>query len=81
MTPEKRLELIVRVVNLLRDEIERNGNRYDGRMVPNLTSVTDLATLSERFLANVEESIVLLERERGVVPTVFLLRTKGSQNG
>ena len=64
MTPETRLNMIVRTVNLLRAEIERNGNRYNGGMVPNLTSITDLATVEDRFLVGAEESLIRLERMR-----------------
>ena len=66
MTPQKRLELIVRVANLLRRAMERNGNRYDGRLVPNLTSITDLATIGDEHLADAESEIALLERESGL---------------
>jgi hypothetical protein len=61
---EKRLALIVRVVGLLRGEIERAGGRYDGSMTPNLTSITDLATIEDRYLGAVEQDLAALERER-----------------
>lgn len=66
MTAEKRLELVVRCTNLLRGEIERNSGRYDGRMVPNLTSITDLCTIEDAYLSDAENSIVTLETLRGV---------------
>lgn len=64
MTPEKRLELIPRVASLLRDAIERNGYRYDGRLVPNLQAIIDLATVDAQYLVGAEDALVALERER-----------------
>jgi len=66
VTAEKRLELIVRTVNLLRAEMEKHGNRYDGRMIPNLTTITDLVTIDAEYLDDAENSITVLEAQRGV---------------
>lgn len=63
VTARQRLGLIVRTVNLLRTRLEKNGNRYDGRMVPNLTSVTDLATLDDTHLEGVDAALSKLEQQ------------------
>lgn len=68
MTAEQRLQLIPRIVRLLYVEIERNGGRYDGRMVPNLTSIGNMCEASDEALAGIEEKLAALEAERGVTP-------------
>ncbi len=64
MTDQKRLELVARCASLVRSNIDAAGGVYDGRMVPNLQSVIDLATVDERHLIGVEKSLVALERAR-----------------
>ena len=66
MTAEERIKLVPRVVELLRLEIERNGNVYDGRMVPNLTSISDLCTAPSALIETAEASVADLERQRGI---------------
>lgn len=66
LTPENRLRLICRIVRLLREEIERSGGRYDGRMVPNLTSITDAATIEDGALVGAMATVERLEAERGI---------------
>ena len=40
-----RCRVAIRTVNLMRCAMERNGNRYEGSLVPNLTSITDVLHL------------------------------------
>jgi hypothetical protein len=68
VTPEKRLELVRRIVALVRWRIEQNGGRYDGRDAPNLQSVTDITCVEDRYLVGVEEQIAQLERQAGSTP-------------
>jgi hypothetical protein len=68
MTPEQRLKLVPRVVHLLRLEIAKNGGRYDGGMVPNLTSIQDLCVMPSGALGNIEAQVAELERAREIYP-------------
>jgi hypothetical protein len=40
-----RIAVALRVCEAFRQALEANGDRYDGRLVPNLTSITDVLTL------------------------------------
>lgn len=40
-----RIEVTCRIIDLLRQAIQRNKNIYVGHLVPNLTSVTDALTI------------------------------------
>jgi hypothetical protein len=48
-----RIAVTLKVCDAFRGALEANGNRYDGRLVPNLTSITDVLTLP--FSALVEQ--------------------------
>jgi hypothetical protein len=49
-----RIAVALKVCDAFRAALEANGNRYDGRLVPNLTSITDVLTLP--FSALVEQT-------------------------
>jgi len=66
MTPTERLALIPRIVSLLRWELDHNGQVYDGRMTPNLQSISDLCTVGDEFLSYAEAGVARLEHERGL---------------
>lgn len=42
---EIRIKVTVKIVNLLRDAIEKNNNVYSGSLIPNITSITDALTM------------------------------------
>ena len=52
MTPRERFRIacIAVSVNLLRDAMRRNGDRYSGGLVPNLQSLSDLCVMPFQML-------------------------------
>ena len=61
-----RLEAIARTAALVWRNIEANGGKYSGLMVPNLQTVIDLAMLPDDLLpaADLSTAIEDLERHR-----------------
>lgn len=51
ITPAFRIVLALKICRALRKVIEKNGGVYHGSLVPNLTSVTDVFSLSDATLA------------------------------
>lgn len=50
MTPEARIVCALKVLQRVRQNIEKNGGRYSGAMVPNITSATDVLALPDSIL-------------------------------
>lgn len=46
----ERIALALIIAQELRTQIEANGGFYDGRMAPNLTSITDVLSISDALL-------------------------------
>lgn len=64
MSPEKRIELMIRTVALLRVAIENNNNVYSGTLAPNLQSIVDLGTINnEQLLLEAEQDIEKVEKK------------------
>lgn len=68
MTAQERLDLVPRLIALLRYELSRNGEKYSGAMVPNLTSIELVCTAPPEDLVGIETKLMRLERERGISP-------------
>jgi hypothetical protein len=64
-TPEQlklRIFCALRVVSLLRDAMQRNGDKYSGSLIPNTTSVTDILTMPWAVLCKqIEQCPSLME--------------------
>lgn len=61
-----RLEAAARIAQIIRVNIEKNGGRYHGSMVPNLQSIVDLAWVPDEHFVGVPEQIIAMERKLGI---------------
>jgi hypothetical protein len=52
MTPARRAVLVLKILDALRQQIERAGGHYHGGMTPNLQSAIDALVLPDFLLEN-----------------------------
>lgn len=60
-----RIKIALRVCAMFRASLERNGNRYHGGLIPNLTSITDCLTIP----------FDILERQVAIAPELQVERS------
>jgi hypothetical protein len=75
-TPEQlklRIFCALRVVSLLRDAMQRNGDKYSGSLIPNTTSVTDILTMPWVMLCKQMEQCPSLMEDLNQPPSLDAL--------